>query len=154
MCGPRYLTVQDMIWLNLQVTRTPLSFDALALEAATHAQYSYGSNNDILKQAGQLLFAFDRKHPFQRGNEATGFVATVTFLAVNGMFLEIEDEGGVSWYRKAIASASSAEESIRNATHEFESKHEGEIVQVARGVMNRYAETTRALVESSNALTA
>lgn len=79
-----YLTVQDVLWINLQVTDGVLPFRYADLEEAAYYQYGYGESVDLLGQAARLLGGFRRRRPFAEGNEATAFIAFAGFLAING----------------------------------------------------------------------
>src|SRR5690242_2182577 len=64
-----YLTVQDMIWINMQVTKKTQPFNYSKLEEATFNQYGYGNSSSVMAQAGRLLAGFASKKPFNNGNE-------------------------------------------------------------------------------------
>jgi death-on-curing protein len=87
----RYLTVQDVLWINLQVTRTVNRYRFAPLEEATYYQYAYGGSEDPLTQARRFQQGFLKMAPIEAGNEATAFVAAAAFLVVNGYSLGIQD---------------------------------------------------------------
>lgn len=79
-----YLTVQDILWINHEVCKRECEFKYAQLEEATFCQYGYGQSQDVLAQAASLLQGFIRMRPFEAGNRATAFIATLVFLAING----------------------------------------------------------------------
>ncbi|MCC7229465.1 MAG: hypothetical protein IT203_03660 [Fimbriimonadaceae bacterium] len=98
-----YLTVQDMLWINLHVTGAPQAFRYADLEEATFYQYGYGNSQSLLPQASQFVSGFLKKQPFAGGNEASAMVACIAFLTVNGAKVDIGDP--VAWI-KGIKSGS------------------------------------------------
>ncbi|MDX2065493.1 MAG: hypothetical protein SFX74_07110 [Fimbriimonadaceae bacterium] len=86
-----YLTVQDMLWLNLQVTQSVQRYRYADLEEATFYQYQYGQSTDVPNQAARFLGGFLAKAPFAEGNEATAVVAFHGFLALNGHASSVRD---------------------------------------------------------------
>lgn len=53
----RYLTVQDMLWISLQVVGRPQKFQYAKLEEATFTQYIYGESQAPIEHAIRF---FDR----------------------------------------------------------------------------------------------
>jgi prophage maintenance system killer protein len=78
------LTVQDLLWLNRELTAEEQTFDVNALEEAVYYQFSYGDSTDVARQAARLLIGFVKQAPFKEGNEACALVSTVAFLKMNG----------------------------------------------------------------------
>lgn len=115
-----YLTVQDVLWINLQVTGAPQSFRYEDLEEATFYQYAYGESNSLVPQAARFLSGFLKKSPFDSGNEATAFVACVAFLRVNGVDLKLEDSH--AWFTSVQNGTHEAQEAIEK--HRFEAPHD------------------------------
>ncbi|QYK56515.1 MAG: hypothetical protein KF733_03325 [Fimbriimonadaceae bacterium] len=103
-----YLTVPDMLWINLQVTGAPQPYRYDRLEEATFYQYGRGNSLDPVAQAARMLVGFRRMRPFDRGNEATAFVATVTFLRMNGHDVAFTDDEAGDWTERASASEADA----------------------------------------------
>ncbi len=93
----RYLTVQDMLWINLEVTEEINRFDYGRLEEATSYQYGYGTSIDVPKQALRLYRGFLKLRPFARGNEATGWTALMCFLAINGWVIDLPEGADENW---------------------------------------------------------
>lgn len=135
-----YLTVQDILWINLQATKKVQHFNYARLEEATFYQYAYGDSNGLLGQAGRFLAGFTRMHPLDAGNEATAFFATATFLAMNGARLCVDD--AASWFRSASASTEAAREALEKAVtvdphHHAELKPD--VRNAFRSVTERYS---------------
>lgn len=80
-------------------------------------QLAFYGNTDIAGLAAAYGFGLAKNHPFVDGNKRVAFVATETFLALNGMCLtaddsdcvstllqlasgEISEEGFADWLRK------------------------------------------------------
>lgn len=97
-----YLTVQDILWVNLQVTEKVLPFRYADLEEASYYQYGYGESVDLLGQAARLLGGFRRRSPFPQGNEATAFIAFAGFLSINGRRLTLEPSEVEAWMGRMI----------------------------------------------------
>src|SRR3569832_347171 len=95
-----YLTVQDILWINLQVTKKVHHFNYARLEEATFYQYAYGESNSLVPQAGRFIGGFLRMHPFEAGNEATAFVAGAAFLKINGKEINLPDEKAHAWFER------------------------------------------------------
>ena len=120
----QYLTVQDLLWINLQVTGAVQRYDFAKLEEGTFTQYAYGESVNLLPQAASFLKGFAQCAPFERGNQATAWVAFVAFLAINGRHLKLSDAEAPTWLTALKASPNPAQE-IESVT---ESKdHHGEI---------------------------
>lgn len=88
----RYLTVQDVIWINTAVTGCPQHYDFDRLENAVYSQYSYGDSRDALKQAARMFRHLLQEKPFGEGNELTALVATLAFLRLNGYTLQVKSD--------------------------------------------------------------
>lgn len=88
----RYLTVQDVIWINTAVTGSPQRYDFDRLENAVYSQYSYGDSRDILSQAARMFRHLLQDKPFSEGNELTALVATLALLRLNGYTLQVKPD--------------------------------------------------------------
>lgn len=106
------LTVQDMLWVNLQITKVSKTYHFARLEEATFNQYGYGGSVDVIGQAAKFVTEFVRMKPFSAGNEATAFVALIAFMECNGKALALEPERALEWVRGIWADPSSAEAAI------------------------------------------
>lgn len=94
----QYLTVQDILWTNLQITKQTNPFDFAKLEEATFLQYGYGTSQDVLAQAAKFLKGYPAKAPFGGKAEGeTAFIATIAFLAINGYALPIPASESRAW---------------------------------------------------------
>lgn len=83
-----YLTVQDLLFINLQVDKQVNKFDFAALEDASYFQYGYGSSTNVVEQAARFYRGFLEKAPFTAGNEGTALVGVLAFLTINGFSLK------------------------------------------------------------------
>ncbi|HWP30647.1 MAG TPA: hypothetical protein VNK96_02835 [Fimbriimonadales bacterium] len=92
-----YLTVQDVLWINTEITKKVCSFKYLQLEEAVNYQYGYGKSVDVLGQAGQFLQGFLRLRPFETGNRATAFISALTFLKINGFDIDLDPHSAKDW---------------------------------------------------------
>lgn len=108
MASLHYLTVQDVLWINLQITKKVQHFNYARLEEATYYQYAYGESNTLFPQAERFVSGFVRMHPLDAGNEATAFVACLAFLKINGFSTAVSDERLRAWFQVALGSASGA----------------------------------------------
>jgi prophage maintenance system killer protein len=97
----QYLTVQDVLWINLQVTGKPQDFRYADLEEAVFYQYAYGESKSLTPQAARFLGGFLKKKPLAAGNEATAFVACLAFLKVNGY--EYNGSDSSAWFKNVMS---------------------------------------------------
>jgi prophage maintenance system killer protein len=111
-----YLTVQDVLWINLQLTKKVQEFKYARLEEATFYQYSYGTASGIWEQAARLAGGFVKMGPLGAGNAATAFVATMTFLHLNQVSPAVGDKGAVAWF-DALASGKASGEAAQKDGH-------------------------------------
>lgn len=102
MANLHYLTVQDMLWINLQATRKVQHFNYARLEEATFYQYAYGDSSSLIPQAGRFLTGFLKMHPFDAGNESTALIACATFLNMNGAVFKVSDEDAEGWLDRVM----------------------------------------------------
>lgn len=111
-----YLTVQDILWINHEVTREVLPYKFAQLEEATFGQYAYGESKDVKRQAGAFLAAFNRLRPFTRSNRATSFIAVLAFLQINGVTVDLTPERALPWIEKASGRTIDAQAAIQEIT--------------------------------------
>lgn len=111
----RYLTTQDLLWLNMEITGEPQSYRFDKLEEVTAYQYSRG-HSDPHAQAARFALGWRRHRPFHLGNEATGFVATLAFLYANDIPLTLKDDEALSWWRDLPSEPAALTEVLRGAT--------------------------------------
>lgn len=98
------LTVQDILWLHLQVTNKVQPYDYAKLEEASFYQYAYGDSTGLLPQASRFLTGFIRMAPFPEANEATAFLAAAAFLRLNGKSLTVEPGAAAAFIASAASS--------------------------------------------------
>ena len=114
--GPRtleYLTVQDMLWVNLQLTKASNPFDFALLEEATYYQYGYGGSLDLVGQAAQFVTGFAKKQPFHgKSDAATALIGCVAFLALNGQSLDLPAGEVKSWLDRITGGQVDAKQAI------------------------------------------
>ncbi len=147
--GLRYLTVQDVIWINTELTKRVQPFDYATLEEAVFFQYSYGAAQGVLPQAARFMSGLARLAPFAAGNAATAFVAGVAFLKNNGYRFNLSDESARGWAGDVFAAKVEVEQALRNAVAENEEHHHGLTPNVADAVsaaMDAYPLTIEALL--------
>ncbi len=146
-----YLTVQDILWINLQLTEHPQRFDYASLEEATFYQYAYGESARLVDQAVRFFKGFTAKRPLATGNEATAFVGMATFLEVNGRALTLSDKKAIEWCAQLLSAGDGAAALIESATAESPDEHQDvdhlpEIAPTARAIMDRYPKTIESLL--------
>jgi prophage maintenance system killer protein len=147
------LTVQDMMWVNLQVTKRQQAWNFATLEEAVYNQYSYGSSQDLLAQAARFVTGFIKLKPFPAGNEATAFVGLVGFLLMNGRDLHLTDEAALEWINGVWADGTvegvKAKLEILVEDHDSHDDHgTWDVTGLLNGVLARYAQTVQSLVET------
>ncbi len=143
------LTVQDLIWINTQVTKKPQTFDFATLEEATYLQFGYGANGALLERAARLGAGFAKKRPFTIGNDATAFIAMVGFLMINGTTLNLGEEESLAWYQALTHSGDSAKDLVQEKAKVGELHHEGEpkTGTILQSVLDRFPKTIVALLD-------
>lgn len=148
-----YLTVQDILWINLQITKKVQHFSYARLEEATYYQYAYGESNSLLPQAARFLSGFQRMRPFDAGNEATAFVAVLAFLLVNGQHLSLTDADGSRWFGETgqKASALLVIQQVAHTDHHSDDGHGPSVRDAVASVLAKYASTIRDLACSKAA---
>jgi death-on-curing protein len=73
--------------------------DRNALESAVarpRQHWSYDASTTLPELAAALCFGIIRDHPFVDGNKRVGFLAAYTFLALNGLEVETDDDDVVA----------------------------------------------------------
>ena len=103
MAHLHYLTIQDVLWVHLQVTNKVETYDYARLEEAVFYQYALGDSTGLLPQASRFLSGFGRMHPFEAGNEATAFLSCAAFLRLNGKVLNVDSAGATGLIEAAKA---------------------------------------------------
>lgn len=146
-----YLTVQDILWINLQATKKVHHFNFAKLEEATYYQYAYGESNTLLPQAARFVSGFLRLHPLEGGNEATAFIALLAFLKINGHEVLLGDDQAHSWFCDLATKRTSTSAAIASAAGhaDDEGHHEEPNVRVAiQSVLAAYPCTVETLASS------
>lgn len=120
-----YLTVQDMMWVNLQVTGEPQNWNFARLEEAVFLQYGYGESAELERQAARFITRFAALRPFSHGNEACALVGAIGFLEINGRGLYLEDSEAASFYRELVSDPSHAKEklTVKLLEHDIHTHH-------------------------------
>ena len=148
MAKLHYLTVQDILWINLQTTKKVQHFSHARLEEATFYQYAYGDSQELLDQAGRFLAGFVRMRPLDAGVEATAFVALATFLRINHVDLRLDDAGADAWFRDAAASTERAREALAETVQTDENPHHDarpDVRAAVRAIMECFPQSLAAL---------
>lgn len=140
-----YLTVQDILWINLQVTKTTNAFDYARLEEATFYQYGYGISSHVLTQAANFLKGFMKNAPFGVGDDATAFIGFVAFLSLNGYELNLPDTEASSWVRRVKSGDVDAAQAVDKLTELTAGHHEGDPQYCMRAALGAYPQTVEAL---------
>jgi prophage maintenance system killer protein len=135
----KYLTVQDILWINLQVTKKVNSFHYATLEEATFYQFAYGDSDELGAQAARFLRGFVDKQPLSQGNEATAFVGFAAFLMLNDWELTVGDDKAADWFK----SKSDPTESVRPLEHPH--SHSNSVRDVVTQVFKAYPSTVASL---------
>lgn len=144
----RYLTIQDLLWTNLQATKKVNAFRYAPLEEVASYQYAYGESSSPLQSADRFLMGFGKLRPFDAGNEATGFLACFAFLSLNGVRPTLPDSEGAHWWGKVASGAVQPAEALKVVV-EPATGHAPESVESAvRELLARYPKTVAALLES------
>lgn len=152
MASMHYLTVQDILWINYQVTQKVQEFDYAKLEEATFYQYGYGASQNLLSQAARFVEGFLKLAPIHAGNEATGFVGLVAFVRMNGHDLKINDTEAASWLKSIASGQTKAIDAIERLMIEQHDGHHGlvpNVQQICRGVLESYPQTISTLAPAA-----
>jgi prophage maintenance system killer protein len=144
----KYLTVQDIIWINLQATKKVRHFNFARLEEATFYQYGYGGSKDLARQAGRFVSGFMKMRPFECGNEATAFIGLVAFLVLNDCMFSVSDAEAATWLGRVRSGSIRAEQEMPSLLERNTDGHHPLATNVrdsVRIVMERYPLTLIAL---------
>lgn len=113
----RYLTLQDLIWINTEVVGTPQPYAYDRLEEATYYQYSYRQSRDVPLQAARFLWGYLKYRPFAQGNGRTAFIATLAFLEINGYEVHLPVDEASEWFLKVARRQRHPLDAIRQIAH-------------------------------------
>jgi prophage maintenance system killer protein len=144
-----YLTVQDVLWINQEVTKRVNDFKFAQLEEATYAQYAYGKSKGVLTQAAQFLATFLKLKPFTSGNRATAFVAALTFLKMNGYELALPPEKAQQWVDDVLEKRKEPIQAIQEIAMAGAPVHLKPVVRtIVHDLIEEYEEAVQALSDS------
>lgn len=139
-----YLTVQDHLWINLQVTKSAPKWDYAKLEEACNFQYSYGTVTDLYDRAARYATGFAKNLPFAAGNEATAAVGLLTFLGVNGLELKESPTNLSEWF-SGLVGAGDVAGRLRGETQKSDTHSLPSVEEVAKRVLSVHGAALRQL---------
>jgi prophage maintenance system killer protein len=143
MASLHYLTIQDILWINLQITKKVRHFNYARLEEAVFYQYAYGESRTLFPQAARFITGFLKMRPFDAGNEATALVACLAFLDINGYTTkELGD-----WFERVSRKQIEGVAAIEEIAVASEESHEALVPDVRNAVM-AVIERNAELIES------
>lgn len=147
MASLHYLTVQDILWINLQVTKKVRHFNYARLEEATFYQYAYGESSTLFPQAARFITGFVKMRPFEAGNEGTALVATLAFLAINGYTTSIAGADVGRWFERVLQKGADAQAAIGEISIPDPEAHHA-IVPDVRGAVAKVLESCESVLEA------
>ncbi|MBX3119890.1 MAG: hypothetical protein KF784_12555 [Fimbriimonadaceae bacterium] len=125
MDSMHYLTVQDVLWINYQVTKKVQTFAYAKLEEATFYQYGYGASKNLRGQAARFIEGFLKMAPLEAGNEATAFIGLLAFVRMNGHNLKLSDAQGADWLKAIASGQTKAIDALESAISQSTDGHHG-----------------------------
>ncbi|MBI1334932.1 MAG: hypothetical protein JST12_05495 [Armatimonadetes bacterium] len=140
-----YLTVQDVLWIHLQIAKKTVKFNYAKLEEAVSYQYAYGKSKDVLSQASRFFVGFPAMKPFECGNDAAALVAGLTFLISNGFHPKSGEKDLAGWFERA-SNRSDSKAAIESMAKRCEHDHHATMREIATEVMETYASTVKKLL--------
>ncbi len=136
----QYLTVQDMLWINLHITKESNAFNYATLEEATFYQYGYGGSHDVLGQAARFLKGFMANAPFAgKGDDLTAFVGCVAFLAMNGYQFEVPRAEAGSWIERVKSGQVDVAQAILQLAKPASDHHAPSAIDAMKSALASYA---------------
>lgn len=154
MASLHYLTVQDILWINLQVTKKVRKFSFARLEEATFYQYAYGESNTLFPQAARFVSGFCRMNPFSAGNEVTALIACLGFLGINGYTTAATDVQLKAWFQKVSGQESGNADSIAEIAIPIEdhhATHAPDVHEVVTELLERFSGLIESLFDAAAA---
>ncbi|MEO7454455.1 MAG: hypothetical protein ABIV13_06800 [Fimbriimonadales bacterium] len=145
-----YLTIQDILWINHEVTNEVLPYKFSQLEEATFGQYAYGGTHHVIDQAATFLTGFSRLRPFSSGNRGTALIGVLSFLALNGYRVVLDPTQAADWYERAAGRTADARGAILGAVAEGEPTPRDvrpAIRTIVRDMLKAYADAVIGLVD-------
>jgi prophage maintenance system killer protein len=150
-----YLTVQDLIWINTQVSGKVTEFKFDLLEDASYFQYGYGKSTDLIGQAARFFQGFHSKLPFSEGNAATAFVGLVSFLELNGVHLKPSDSTARAKVSDLLnMDHTAAAAALKAMTHADHDDHHAAKKDVVLEILGKYAKTIASFQKEEAAVSA
>jgi prophage maintenance system killer protein len=149
-----YLTVQDVLWINLQVTKKVQHFNYARLEEGVFYQYGYGRSTGLIPQAARFLTGFAKLRPIAAGNEATAFIGMLAFLKINGYLVKLSDTEAADWISRLGKDGTTPEQALASLVAEDPEFHPTiapEVREAVSEVMTKYPATTMALAAQDQA---
>ncbi|MBX3096511.1 MAG: hypothetical protein KF812_06585 [Fimbriimonadaceae bacterium] len=147
MAELRYLTVPDLLWLNLELTGNPQTYRFDKLEEVCAYQYGRGTF-DPIHQAARLALGWKRQRPFQTGNDACGFVSVHAFLMANDLPVEMDDVSGAAWWSSLPTDSVTLASELRAMSRQGHIHDYHNVVdyrEILGGIIRQYAESLAAL---------
>lgn len=136
----KYLTSQDLLWINSQLLKRVVGFRVMDLEECIGYQYAYKREPEVHRDAGSFLEGLLRRKPFDEGNEITALVATLGLLGVNGLSLVSRREEAHEILERVQRGELAGEEAVRLlARGEPKPVAEESVAAVMRRVLSEYA---------------
>ncbi len=135
-----YLTVQDILWINLQVGKKVNGFNYAKLEEATYYQYAYGESKDVPAQAERFLRGFVSLKPLAELNELTGLIGVIAFLEINGFSFELEDLSGATFLQSVLTNSADFKARVQHAHHD-DHGHKPSVRATIESVLRAYPDT-------------
>lgn len=142
----QYLTVQDVLWVHLQVAKKKGNFNYANLEEATSYQYAYGKSKDVVGQASRFFFGFQSKSPFESANQAVAFVCGLVFLEINGMNFDASENDLATWLQRA-GDLTTRKEALAEIAPPSHDAHHPEPREVATAVLEKHQKAIKKLLE-------
>ncbi len=135
----RYLTVQDLIWLNTEITGAPQPFHYDRLEEATYYQYGYRDSRDLPLQVARFLWGYLTYRPFAKGNAGTALIGVLTLLEINGFEVHLPVEEAAEWLQRVAQRRTHPLRAIRQIIAASpHGRNEQPVREVAHHLIERY----------------
>jgi prophage maintenance system killer protein len=136
----KYLTNQDLLWINSQLLKRVVGFRVMDLEECIGYQYAYKLEPEVYRDAGRFFEGLLRRKPFDEGNEVTALVAALCLLKVNGLSLTASREEAHEVLERVSRGDLTGAEALRSlAQGEPEPIPDGQVASAMRQVLSVYA---------------
>ena len=136
----KYLTNQDLLWINSQLLKRVVGFRVMDLEECIGSQYAYMQEPEVYRDAGRFFEGLLRREPFDEGNEITGLVATLCLLRLNGLSLVKNREEAHQILDRVSRGEISGADAVRSlAQGEPSPAANGSVEALMREVLREYA---------------